>query len=129
MGETANELTCDGCGQVASHEHIAKRLQRLAWTTRFRPIHINTVLLGAVAPASDAAFFYSPEGAFADEARLLAEVADSMKGDPPKEQLQIAFQRQGFFAAHVLECSFEADGGSSLADLLTKGLASAITRI
>jgi len=37
-------LPCDGCGQPASAEHIARRLQRLEWATRFRPIHIQAPL-------------------------------------------------------------------------------------
>jgi len=43
-------LPCDGCGQPASAEHIARRLQRLEWATRFRPIHIQALLLAAFRP-------------------------------------------------------------------------------
>src|SRR5882724_4729003 len=56
---TNTELLCDGCGQQASSEHIAKRLQRLEWTTRYRPVHIGTVLLGAFVPGDDAVFLYA----------------------------------------------------------------------
>ncbi len=49
-------LRCDGCGQLASPEHIARRLQRLEWTTRFRPVHIGTLLLGATAPQNTSLF-------------------------------------------------------------------------
>ena len=31
-------LRCDGCGQAASPEHMARRLRRLEWTTRYRPV-------------------------------------------------------------------------------------------
>src|SRR5437899_12101620 len=44
-------LPCDGCGQAATAEHIARRLQRLEWTTRYRPVHIHTLLLGAYSPS------------------------------------------------------------------------------
>ena len=73
---TANQgVVCDGCGQAASPEHMARRLQRLEWATRHRPIHIQTVLLGAAPPQTDGEYFYSPEGGFAGEAKLLADVA------------------------------------------------------
>src|SRR5438132_9493644 len=98
---TANQgVVCDGCGQAASPEHIARRLQRLEWATRHRPIHIQTVLLGAAPPQTDGEYFYSPEGGFAGEAKLLADVAGLTALDRPREQLQIAFQRGGFFATH-----------------------------
>jgi len=73
MNET--DLQCDGCGQAASPEHIAKRLQRLEWTTRFRPLHIGTLLLGAIAPRNDNEFIYSPAGAWDGEAKMLLDAA------------------------------------------------------
>ena len=54
------EIICDGCGQPASSEHTARRLQRLEWATRYRPIHLHTLLLGAISPADDANFLYWP---------------------------------------------------------------------
>lgn len=127
---TANqELVCDGCGQPASPEHIARRLQRLEWATRYRPVHIHTVLLGAAPPVSDMEYLYSPEGNFAAEAKVLAEVAGLTALVRPKEQLQVAFQRGGFFAIHVLECPFTDGAGKSLPDLLVARLPVAITRI
>src|SRR5258708_87515 len=55
-------MPCDGCGQTASAEHIARRLQRLEWTTRYRPVHINTLLLGAFSPQEERDFLYAPGG-------------------------------------------------------------------
>src|ERR1700689_1043208 len=78
---TTDILLCDGCGQPASSEHIAKRLQRLEWTTRYRPLHIGTVLLGAFAPADDAEFLYAEGGEFAGEAKyVLASSGVSRNG-------------------------------------------------
>ena len=68
-------LRCDGCGQLASPEHIARRLRRLEWTTRFRPVHIGTLLFGAVAPQNDSEFIYSPGGGWGGEAEILLAVA------------------------------------------------------
>jgi hypothetical protein len=127
--ETKQELLCDGCGQAASPLHIARRLQRLEWATRYRPVHIGTLLLGAAAPPLDKEFFYSPEGAFAGEAALLAQLAALTHLDRPKEQLHIAFQRGGFFATHLLECPVERNGAAGLADFLRARLPAAIVRI
>jgi len=70
------DLRCDGCGQASfSPQHIARRLQRLEWTTRYRPVHIATLLLGSVAPQSDAEFLYSPAGEWAGEAKALLAAA------------------------------------------------------
>src|SRR5713226_3342167 len=79
-------LRCDGCGQLASPEHIARRLQRLEWTTRFRPLHIGTLLLGAIAPRNDNELIYSPAGAWDGEAKMLLAAArifsDACAGGP-----------------------------------------------
>src|SRR5437667_11020056 len=66
-------LPCDGCGQAASTEHIARRLQRLEWTTRYRPVHINTLVLGAFSPQEESDFLYAPGGEFHGEAALLLD--------------------------------------------------------
>ena len=47
MADT-NMLLCDGCGQFAPPAHIARRLQRLEWATRYRPVHIQTLLIGGI---------------------------------------------------------------------------------
>src|SRR6266568_3660815 len=66
-------LPCDGCGQIASAEHLVRRLQRLEWTTRYRPVHINTLLLGAFSPIEEKDFLYSPGDEFHGEAALLLQ--------------------------------------------------------
>jgi hypothetical protein len=92
-------------------------------------VHIATLLLGAVAPSSTQEFFYSPEGAFTGGAARLAEIAGLSDLARPKEQLQAAFQRAGFFATHVLECPVEVTGPEAIAELIQKRLPAAITRI
>src|SRR2546426_1626213 len=69
------ELPCDGCGQNASTEHIARRLQRLEWATRYRPVHIHTLFLGSASPQKQEEFLYSPNGEFLGEAGGLLEAA------------------------------------------------------
>src|ERR1700704_1387071 len=71
MTANTSVILCDGCGQPASSAHIARRLQRLEWATRYRPIHLHTLLLGAISPQPPAEFLYSPEEAHSGEAANL----------------------------------------------------------
>src|SRR5438270_13756650 len=99
-----SELPCDGCGRLASPDHIAHRLQSLEWATRFRPIHINILLLGAVAPTEDFDLIYSLAGDWRGEAKmLLTSLGVTTEGKSPNAILA-EFQRGGFFLTHVLEC-------------------------
>ena len=102
---SAEYVDCDGCGQPASPEHIARRLQRLEWTTRWRPIHIATVLLGGQSPKSDADFLYA--GKFKGEALEVLRQAGVSPDAKSAEAVLTEFQRGGFFLTHVLECPFE----------------------
>ncbi len=113
---------CDGCGQAASGEHIARRLQRLEWTTRYRPVHINTLLLGAFSPQDEKDFLYAPGGEFHGEAALARKAAEVVHAE---------FQRAGFFLTHVLECPLDnyAKLGAEAAGLLRKRLQPVAIRI
>ena len=129
--ETMNstDLRCDGCGQLASPEHIARRLQRLEWTTRFRPVHIATLLLGAVAPHDDSEFVYSPAGAWYGEAKLLLTAAGlTLEGKSPEAVLS-EFQRRGFLLTHVLECPLEDGLAGKIQELIGIRLPAMLTRI
>jgi hypothetical protein len=108
-------MLCDGCGQPASPEHIARRLQRLEWTTRYRPIHLHTLLLGAVSPSNDAEFFYSPDEAHSGEADHISAAAGIASENKNADALHSEFQRRGFFLTHVLECPLDpaADAASA----------------
>jgi hypothetical protein len=122
-------LACDGCGQAASPEHIARRLQRLEWTTRYRPVHISALLLGGVSPLAEEDFLYA--GEFKGEAdRLLEAVGISTAGKSSDVVLR-EFQRVGFFLTHVLECPLETGqaGESSREDLLMRRVSAVMTRI
>lgn len=125
----SDSLLCDGCGQQASPEHTARRLQRLEWATRFRPVHIAALLLGAVSPSSDDEFLYS--GKFAGEARVLLDVAGIAIANKSPEAVLSEFQRGGLFLTHVLECPLEANGdkNSSLGDLVSRRVPAVAARI
>jgi hypothetical protein len=107
-----NLMPCDGCGQHASPEHIARRLQRLEWTTRYRPIHIQTLLLGAVSPSSKSDFLYSPELPHTGEAAQLFAAASLVLDGKSADTLHSEFQRRGLFLAHLLECPLELSNAS-----------------
>ncbi|MGC1414999.1 MAG: hypothetical protein WA817_06950 [Candidatus Acidiferrum sp.] len=122
-------LDCDGCGQSASSEHIARRLQRLEWTTRYRPVHIGTLLLGGISPVDDDDFLYA--GKFAGEAgRVLEAAGISATGKPPETVLS-EFQRGGFFLAHLLECPLElgTNGRPAREELLVQRVSVVAARV
>jgi hypothetical protein len=127
-------LPCDGCGQTASAEHIARRLQRLEWTTRYRPVHINTLLLGAFSPQEEKDFLYAPGGEFHGEAGLLLDalgISTAGKAAEAVHAVHAEFQRAGFFLTHVLECPLGRDfgQGTNAAALLAQRLQPVATRI
>jgi hypothetical protein len=124
-----DHLVCDGCGQSASPEHIARRLERLQWTTRYRPIHISALLLGAIAPEDEQDFLYA--GNFKGEGRRLLEAVGLSPGERPAETVLSEFQRGGFFLTHALECPLESgQSGESVSErLLAQRLSSVVTRI
>jgi hypothetical protein len=124
-------LPCDGCGQRASAEHIARRLKRLEWTTRYRPVHINILLLGGVSPFEETDFLYSPKGEFSGEAAFVVQAAGISATGKTTETVRAEFQRGGFFLTHVLECPIESGGESDrdLVKLLQRQLPAVLTRI
>ena len=124
-------MVCDGCGQTASAEHIARRLKRLEWATRYRPVHIHTLLLGAFSPKEGNEFLYAPDREFRGEAARLLDAAGISTTGKTAETVHAEFQRAGFFLAHVLECPLEPGIGheAEAAALLTKRLRAVATRI
>ena len=130
MGTTA-EFVCDGCGQAASAEHISRRLRRLEWTTKYRPVHIQTLLLGAFSPHEEGDFLYAPGGEFRGEAALLLDALGITTAGKTAEAVLAEFQRAGFFLTHVLECPLDGDlqQGTETAALLRKRLQPVATRI
>lgn len=127
---TPISLPCDGCGQSASPEHFARRLQRLEWTTRYRPVHIQALLLGGIAPQTDSGFLYSPEGNYQGEAANLLDALQIPRAGKPADAILTEFQKRGLFLTHVLECPLEPGVPLSNAkQLLEKQLPATIARI
>jgi hypothetical protein len=125
----SSALRCDGCGQPASPEHVARRLQRLEWTTRFRPVHIGTLLLGAAAPQNDNEFIYSPGGAWEGESKILLAAAGLTLEGKSAEATLAEFQRRGFLLTHVLECPVEEGPGGRIQELISNRLPAVLARI
>jgi hypothetical protein len=109
MNTGSTALRCDGCGQTASTEHTARRLQRLEWTTRYRPVHIHTLLLGGFSPLEERDFLYSPQGEFHGEAALLLNALGISTAGKARDTVQAEFQKAGFFLTYVLECPLELE--------------------
>lgn len=128
---SASNLRCDGCGQVGSPEHIARRLRRLEWATRYRPVHIHALLLGGIAPREDAEFLYAPGGEFRGEGEhLLRALGISLDGKALHE-IHAEFQAAGLFLTHILECPLEdeQDRAGDSAGILREHLPAVASRI
>jgi len=106
---------CDGCGVSVDDDHIRQRIQRLEMATRFRPIHINLLLIDSAPPSDPRHFFYAayaaatgdapgsePSAYFQELAKLAAPAAPGK--DLPPESVLAEFQRRGFFVTSAVEC-------------------------
>jgi hypothetical protein len=83
--------------------------------TRYRPVHVGTVLLGAYSPDGDSDFLYAETPEITGEAaRVLSAVGISADGKK-KEATLSEFQRGGFLLGYVLECPLEAESRSAAA--------------
>jgi hypothetical protein len=127
---TPLSLPCDGCGQTALPAHLARRLQRLEWTTRYRPVHIQALLLGGIAPEADAAFLYSPEGNYQGEAANLLDALRISRAGKSADAILTEFQKRGLLLTHLLECPLEPGVAPSGAQqLLESHLLAVVARI
>lgn len=123
-------LTCDGCGQPASPEHFALRLQRLEWTSRFRPVHIQTLLVGAISPECDSAFLYNPAGNWTGEAAELLATVNIQTANKSPEAVLTEFQKLGLQLIYILDCPLENNPRElEIQALLQNQLRSSIARI
>jgi hypothetical protein len=125
----SQNLLCDGCGQPAPPEHLAARFRRLEWATRYRPLHISTLILCAMAPERDAEFIYSNSAAFHGPAAALFRVAGITTAGKSAETLHHEIQRTGIFAAYVLDCPQPLSSAGALGGLLASRLPFTLKRI
>ena len=83
---------CDGCGATVDAEHIRARITRLELATRYRPVHIQTLLVGVAPPERVEDYLYASE----------------------KEAAEL--QKSGMFLVYAAECPLAAsDAGEAVA--------------
>lgn len=113
---TRQELPiCDGCGAQVDEAHIRRRIERLELATRFRPIHIQVLLLDSAPPAKLEDYFYRPAADPSDRspvARMFFDELAKCTGQArpthaPEESILADFQKHGFFLAYAVECPVE----------------------
>lgn len=123
-------LPCDGCGQPADSAHLSRRLQRLEWATRFRPVHIQALLLGGIAPQLDEDFLYTPAGPLHGEAHVILQAVQVSTEGKSREVLLAEFQKLGLMLTHVLDCPLARNVPLAQSHaLIEKQLPAAIGRI
>ena len=123
-------LPCDGCGQPADSAHLSRRLQRLEWATRFRPIHIQALLLAGIIPQHDDDFLYSPTGPIQGEARMILHAVQISTEGKSRDAALAEFQKLGLMLTHVLDCPLENPISLTQANaLIERRLPAVIARI
>lgn len=120
------QLICDGCGQAADQEHIARRLKRLENMTKYRPIHVQALFLGACCPAAETEYLYSVEGEFRGEGLALLRALGIEPAGKSVELTLADFQRRGYLLTHVLDCPGPS---ANFTALLQKRMTEAAARI
>ena len=130
-------LPCDGCGLLASPEHIAERVRRLELSTRYRPVHVS-VLFVALAPAVQIEDdFYGPAESREFSAPFLEalEIGSSTKNSESSQDSHasdserlIEFQRRGYYLTYLSECPIR-NAGETVGDTLARLAPTLIRRI
>lgn len=125
----SRELLCDGCGQPADQEHVTRRLKRLENMTRYRPIHVQALFLGAVSPIKDTDHLYSAEGAFQGEGAALLSALGMESAGRSVEAALTEFQRRGYVLTHLLECPSDGSDAAKLQAAAENRLGAIATKI
>ncbi len=106
---------CDGCGAQVDEAHIRRRIERLELATRFRPIHIQVLVLDAAPPSAQEDYFYHATSSVPrspDSQKFFDEISKCIGPHPDKsltEDSALAeFQRRGFYLAYAVECPVES---------------------
>jgi hypothetical protein len=128
-------LVCDGCGAQADDAHIRARIERLELATRFRPIHIQTLLIDSAPPARPQDYFYAVAAdrstrsvasrTFFDE---LMKSAGFASDAAIQEDVALAeFQRRGIFLAYAIDCT--VSGPAELETALRNSVPTVLLRV
>ncbi len=110
---------CDGCGQQVSAEHVKERIERLQMATRFRPIHIQTLVIDSCPPPTLNDFFYNSGGVersvtgrayFNELAKCAGDLSAKSAGGAANDEAILAeCQRRGLFLAYAVDCPIESE--------------------
>ena len=103
---------CDGCGAQVDDAHIRARIKRLEMATRYRPIHIQVLLVGVAPPPRPEDYLYRTAESGTDRSpgsRVFLDTLIHAAGENParfatESEALTEFQRRGIFLAHVVEC-------------------------
>ena len=125
-------IHCDGCTLEAAPEHLRRRIARLEWASRFRPIRIATLFVMPAPAASVEDFFYFPEGKPHHPAALalFEDVLESCGVNlqaVSREAALAKFQQQGCFLTEAIECPLDPAAEAGL-DALIERLTPTIVR-
>jgi hypothetical protein len=135
---TRGELSmrmCDGCGVPADETHIRERIERLEMATRFRPIHIQVLLLGDAPPIRFEDYFYrllrDGESRSSAAKDFFAEVMKAAGIDADASANEGAalaeFQHRGFYLADAVECPVPTP--QELSERITRATPTLLKRI
>jgi hypothetical protein len=129
MNESPRVILCDGCGQPAGAVHIARRLKRLEDMTRYRPIHVQALFLGAASPANAEDYLYSARDAFRGQGAILLQALHIEDTGRSLEATLADFQRRGYLLAHLLDCGDTLSAEEVGREALARRIPATLTRI
>lgn len=131
----ADPIFCDGCAQQATPEHLRRRIARLEWASRFRPVRIGTLFLAPTPAEEMEDYFYFPDGKPRDPAAaalqedLLASCGIAPSDAANRKASLEGFQQGGFFLADCVECPTGFSGGEEFDALISRLLPTLLRRI
>lgn len=138
MNPANRDIRCDGCGVVATSEHLRRRVERLELATRFRPVRINMLFLQPAPPKRWEDYFYKPAISRDERSPAARAFFDALTGavgrdatsstNESEETLLTEFQRAGCFLAECCECALE-DAAISEANLAERMAPAVLRRV
>lgn len=114
---------CDGCGAEVDDTHIRERIERLEFSTRFRPVRIQVLFIDAAPPPRMEDFLYRAvldrsvrslgSRMFFDEiAKSIGKVAEP---ELQEHSVLTDFQRRGYFLVYAVECPIDGHAAQEAA--------------
>ena len=106
----------------------------MEWASRYRPVHIATLVLAPAPPAALEDHFYAPEGlprepgalAFYEDLLAACGIAADVER---KEDALAKFQHGGFFLAEAVECPVAEGAESDFESLLARLVPTVVRRV